>query len=1768
MGKGLWGDERRNARRSDRRWSAAFFAIALVLATWGAFASLAQESREWVNSDGDAFCRGTLDVERTLAEAPDDGAPKIVYFRTDDGEKTTYRYRWLSVADRERVLDALDAASKADEDADEDAEDDEIKFEDDDETSPQEPETDVDAASQTSVSDENSDVAWDAAPKAGTRKVLTVDGVEYAFRYCPAGTFTMGSPESEEGRADDETQREVTLTRGFWLLETEVTVEMWRAFAEATDYEPRPGVLGMGGVSYNATTGKPELRRDFVWENPGYEQTESHPVTSVEQTAAVAFCEWLSQKAGVSLRLPTDAEWEYACRAGTDSTYSFGSNPEDATSYANVADASAARKFSNWATDAGDDGYVFASPVKSFKPNAWGLYDMHGNVWEWCADFKQEYDGTSQVNPKGTNEKLGIVWRGGAWNTQAPACRSASRGASVASFRYAYCGFRIALDGNVDATSQESDETTYDVALESFADGKKIPVIKVVRAATGRTLGDSKTLVESAPATVATGLARAEAEALRALLEEAGAVATLRPSVAKADENAEGDEIEFEEDDETSPQEPETDVDAASQTSVSDENSDVAWDAAPKAGTRKVLTVDGVEYAFRYCPAGTFTMGSPEDEAERDDDETLREVTLTRGFWTLETEVTQEMYEATTGANPSGFSASGYGAGKVAGLDTSRFPVERVSWADAQDFIAKLNAGGYAPEGFAFRLPTEAEWEYACRAGTTTPYFWGSTLNGDKANCAGNYPYGTSTTGEYLKRTTAVGSYDANAWGLYDMHGNVWEWCADWRGDYDAGPQTDPTGPKSGWGRVLRGGSWDNSAEYCRSAIRFAYDPTGRSLNFGFRLVLGRDVDAASPVADEDAEDDEIALGEDNATSPQEPETDVDVASQTSVSDENSDVAWDAAPKAGTRKVLTVDGVEYAFRYCPAGTFTMGSPESERAGLVWVDNEAPQHEVTLTRGFWTLETEITQEMYDATTGANPSFFSASGVVAEIVAGLDTSRFPVEEVSWNDAQEFIAKLNAGGFAPDGFEFRLPTEAEWEYACRAGTTTPFSWGSSLNGDKANCNGNSLYGTSMEGAFLGRTTAVGSYEANPWGLYDMHGNVCEWCADWRGDYDAGPQTDPTGPKSGSFRVLRGGSWAGIAKNCRSAHRDAAVPSGRSYRFGFRLVLGRDVDAASPVADEDAEGDEIEFEEDDETSPQEPETDVDAASQTSVSDENSDVAWDAAPKAGTRKVLTVDGVEYAFRYCPAGTFTMGSPESEKDRNSDETQHMVELTNGFWMLETEVTQAMWKAVMGANPSEFTSSERNPVENVRWIDSQEFIKKLNSLGVAPRGFQFRLPSEAEWEYACRAGAAGPYAGASLDALGWYTDNSGWRTHEVGTKSANAWGLYDMHGNVGEWCEDRYDDYKNIKSFQNPINVTTGSSRVLRGGSWADYAESCRSAFRNCGGPTNRRDYYGFRLVLGRDVDAASPIADEDAEDDEIEFEEDDETSPQEPETDVDDAPQSSVSDENSDVAWDAAPKAGTRKVLTVDGVEYAFRYCPSGTFQMGSPESEEYRDSDETQHMVELTNGFWMLETEVTQEMYEALTGANPSNFSASGDGADDVDGLDTSRFPVEWVSWNDAQEFIAKLNAGGFAPEGFAFRLPTEAEWEYACRAGTTTPYFWGSRLNGDEANCNGRYPYGTSTEGEYLDRTTAVGSYDANAWGLYDMHGNVWEWCADWYGAYASGSQTDPTGPKSGSYRVLRGGCWYDYAKDCRSASRFNDGPTRRLISYGFRLVLGREL
>jgi len=224
------------------------------------------------------------------------------------------------------------------------------------------------------------------------------------------------------------------------------------------------------------------------------------------------------------------------------------------------------------------------------------------------------------------------------------------------------------------------------------------------------------------------------------------------------------------------------------------------------------------------------------------------------------------------------------------------------------------------------------------------------------------------------------------------------------------------------------------------------------------------------------------------------------------------------------------------------------------------------------------------------------------------------------------------------------------------------------------------------------------------------------------------------------------------------------------------------------------------------------------------------------------------------------------------------------------------------------------------------------------------------------------------------------------------------------------------------------------------------------------------------------------------------------------------------------------------------GIELVF--IPSGKFLMGSPVSEEVRSKDETQHEVTINQSFYMGKYEVTQGEWQKVMGNNPSNFKGS------------DRLPVEMVSWNDCRAFLVKAGGG--------LRLPTEAEWEYACRAGTRSPFNGGETISTDEANYAGNYVYGSGRKGEYRQKTMEVGSFRPNAWGLYDMHGNVWEWCADWNRMYRNWLNTDPTGPGSGTDRVLRGGGWGAVPRRCRSASRGKGNPDRRGIDVGFRVAV----
>lgn len=491
--------------------------------------------------------------------------------------------------------------------------------------------------------------------------------------------------------------------------------------------------------------------------------------------------------------------------------------------------------------------------------------------------------------------------------------------------------------------------------------------------------------------------------------------------------------------------------------------------AAPASTSRtEVQLPGGVPLAFVTIPAGSYRRGTPETELGRDADEgPQHEVTISRPFQMGVFEVTQRQWRAVMGHNPAVFQQAA--APPMTPDDPLDRPVDSVSWLDAQDFLKRLNALGLG----RFRLPTEAEWEYAARAGTTAPYPWALTPGRDRTH---EFAWANSRS---FATTHAVGLKPANAWGLHDMHGNVWEWCSDWYGPYNAAPQTDPTGPNSGRERVFRGGSWYDFPPVLRSANRHRHLPDGRYTAIGLRLV--KELDSMEE-----------------------------------------------------RTLLLPGSILLRVVRIPAGRFQMGSPTSEVGRAT---DEAPVREVSISRPFWLGAWEVTQEQWQSVMGSNPSTFQPA---------TNASQLPAERVSWIDAQDFLNRLNALGLG----RFRLPTEAEWEYAARAGSSERFSFGDDPE-----------YRTLANHAWFysraeGRSHPVGTKRPNAWNLYDMYGNVWEWCSDWFAPYPPGPAADPQGPPTGREKVIRGGSWFNEPEALRSANRHRHTPESRQTNLGLRLV------------------------------------------------------------------------------------------------------------------------------------------------------------------------------------------------------------------------------------------------------------------------------------------------------------------------------------------------------------------------------------------------------------------------------------------------------------------------------------------------------------------------------------------------------------------------------------------------------------------------------------
>jgi formylglycine-generating enzyme required for sulfatase activity len=492
------------------------------------------------------------------------------------------------------------------------------------------------------------------------------------------------------------------------------------------------------------------------------------------------------------------------------------------------------------------------------------------------------------------------------------------------------------------------------------------------------------------------------------------------------------------------------------------------------------------------------------------------------------------------------------------------------------------------------------------------------------------------------------------------------------------------------------------------------------------------------------------------------------------------------------------------------------------------------------------------------------------------------------------------------------------------------------------------------------------------------------------------------------------------------------------------------------------------------------------------------------------------------------AGRFTMGAEGNDWNRDYEAPPHEVEFNYEFYMSKYEITWAQWWALMGEYPSSnitpgpITDPDSNhPVFRVSWNDCQEFIAELNKLGYG----NFRLPSEAEWEYACRASSTTRWHFGDdenqLADYAWYRDNSDLITHPVGSKLPNAFGLYDMYGNLREWCED--DWHRSYNYINRPDNGDAwvddprSNLRARRGGSWAKSSGSIHSTYRFNDNSGIRSIDLGFRLVMdakGRYTPTPT------------------------------NTPTITATPTNT-------PIPGSEKyIINLPGLPtgakpLALARIPRSSYNMGSDDPNWSSDSEKPPHAVNLKHDFFIGRYEITQAQWLAVMGSWPDNAPSQGVGDD---------YPAYYLSWNDAKSFVDKLNTLGKGQ----FRMPTEAEWEYACRAGSTTRWSFG-----DSEDLLTAYAwYAANTV-----QSQPVGSLLPNAWNMFDMHGNVFEWCADdWHNNYSLPDRPDDGSawinePRNAN-RVLRGGGWDTDAIHSRSSARIDAGTAYRDNAVGFRV------
>ena len=708
-------------------------------------------------------------------------------------------------------------------------------------------------------------------------------------------------------------------------------------------------------------------------------------------------------------------------------------------------------------------------------------------------------------------------------------------------------------------------------------------------------------------------------------------------------------------------------------------------------------------------------------------------------------------------------------------LNGDRQPVVYVNFDDAKAYAAWLTERDKDRLGWTcYRVISEREWLTAAQCGDEREYPWGNAMPPKYGNYSDSASPSSGKIAGYtdgFAATCPVEKSGANEWGLYGMGGNAWECCA-----------FDVSGSAFGAWRGVAFGCYEPNRLRC--AFRDPGDGLIRSCDRGFRLALSRD--------DRTLTDKPMSVAAASALKLKSEQPTTEVQSP----------AVRAEPKVG--EVKTVDlggGVKLDLVWCPAGSFLMGSPAGE---IDRISNET-QHRVILTKGFWLGKCEVTQRQWDTVMGYNPSHFKGAVL-------------PVETVNWDDCQNFVGKLNSKvetlrhgtGQVENSklWKFRLPTEAEWEYACRAGSERPVA------GD---LNERAWYKDNSDNT----THPVGQKRANAWGLFDMHGNVQEWCQDWYGAYSSSDVTDPVGPRTGRNRVQRGGTWRFYGRINRSAFRSWRVPQQRDEALGLRLAGDSDGEAQATMA----------------TVAEKTDADMEVA-RLIKENADADAAASAAKLTGPveGQAWTSPAAGMQFVWIPALKLWVGK---------------FEVTNGEY--RKQVPDHDSKDYKGHS----LNGDRQPVVYVNFDDAKAYAAWLTErdkdrLG----GIRYRVISEQEWQAAAQCGDGreypwgnamppkwGNYCGqemAGISAKGnmipGYTDGFA-VTCPVEKSGVNDWELYGMGGNAWECCAS---------------DASGSAFGAWRGASWYYYdPDGLRCAYRLDFDGSHRISNRGFRLALSR-----------------------------------------------------------------------------------------------------------------------------------------------------------------------------------------------------------------------------------------------------------------------------------------------------------------------------